>query len=117
MSSSVTGPRPAAASPATACPAASSDGKKAISVARGGGAGRSRRVASVTIAERPLRADDSGISPYPATSFTFLPPSRMSVPSAITTSRPRTASRVTPYFTQHSPPAFVPRLPPIVHCS
>jgi hypothetical protein len=41
----------------------------------------------------------------------------MTLPSARTTSRLRTASRVTPYFTQQSPPAFVPRLPPIEHVS
>ena len=41
----------------------------------------------------------------------------MTRPSAMTTSSPSTASRVTPYFTQHSPPAFVPMLPPIVQNS
>ena len=117
ISSSVTGRRPAVVSPATASPAASSDGKNAISVERGGGAGSRRSVASVTRASVPCDPTSSGISPYPATSFTFLPPSRSTVPSAITTSRPSTASRVTPYFTQHRPPALVPRLPPIVHIS
>ena len=103
--------------PATASPAASSEAKKASIVARGGGAGRSRSIASVMIPSVPWLPTSSGISPYPATSFTFLPPRRRTVASAITTSRPMTASRVTPYFTQHRPPAFVPRLPPIVHIS
>src|SRR6056297_2866566 len=34
-------------------------------------------------------------------------------PSASTTSRPSTESRVTPYFTQHRPPALVLTFPPI----
>ena len=47
ISSRVTGERPAAAMPATASPALSSVGKNASIVERGGGAGRSRSVASV----------------------------------------------------------------------
>ena len=35
----------------------------------------------------------------------------------MTTSSDSTESRVWPYFTQHRPPAFVPRLPPIEHIS
>ena len=62
ISSSVTGDSPAAAIPATASPAASSVGKKASSVARGGGAGRSRRVASVIERERALRPDERWVS-------------------------------------------------------
>ena len=52
-SSRVTGDSPAAAIPATASPAPSRVGKKASIVARGGGAGRRRRVASVVIASVP----------------------------------------------------------------
>ena len=53
ISSSVTGDSPALAMPATALPAASSVAKNAMSVERGGGRGRSRRIASVTIARVP----------------------------------------------------------------
>ena len=52
-SSRVTGDSPAAAIPATASPAPSSVGKKASIVDLGGGAGRSRSVASVVIASVP----------------------------------------------------------------
>ena len=117
MSSSVHGSTPAADRAETARPAASRVGKNAMRVALGGGAGRSRRVASVTIASVPWLPTMSGMSPYPATSLTVRPPSRTTDPSAVTTSSPTTESRVTPYFTQHSPPAFVPRLPPIVQVS
>ena len=117
MSSSVTGVSPAAAIPATASPADSSDGKNASSVDRGAGAGRSRSVASVMTASVPWLPTMRCVSEYPATSLMFLPPVRMTVPSAITTSSDSTDSRVWPYFTQHRPPAFVPRLPPIEHIS
>ena len=53
ISSSVTGDSPARAIPATASPAASCEEKNAMSVERGGGSGRSRRIASVTIARVP----------------------------------------------------------------
>ena len=53
INSRVTGDSPAAAIPATACPAPSSVGKKASIVERGGGAGRSLSVASVVIASVP----------------------------------------------------------------
>ena len=58
ISSSVTGDRPAAVIAATASPAASSVGKKASSVARGGGVGRSRSVASVMSPSVPCDADE-----------------------------------------------------------
>ena len=38
----------------------------------------------------------------------------MILPSAITTVSARTWADVTPYFTQHIPPAFVAAFPPIV---
>jgi hypothetical protein len=44
-------------------------------------------------------------------------PVRSTSPEASTTSSPSTASVVTPYFTQHRPPALVFRFPPIVHQS
>ena len=116
-SSRVTGDSPAVAIPATASPAPSSVGKKASIVDRGGGAGRSLRVASVMIASVPWLPTKRWVSEYPATSLTFLPPVRMTVPSAITTSSDSTDSRVWPYLTQHSPPALVPRFPPIEHIS
>ena len=50
-------------SPATASPADSSDGKNASIVARGGGAGRRRSVASVISPSVPWLPTSSGISP------------------------------------------------------
>ena len=51
------------------------------------------------------------------TSLTVRPPVRMTLPSASTTSRPITKSRVTPYFTQRRPPEFSARLPPMEQVS
>ena len=116
ISSRVTGDRPAAAIPATASPADSSVGKNASNVDRAEARAR-RSVASVMMASVPWLPTIRCVSEYPATSLTFLPPVRMTVPSAITTSSDRTDSRVWPYFTQHRPPAFVPRFPPIEQVS
>ena len=76
-SSRVTGESPAVAIPATASPAPSRVGKNASIVDRGGGAGRSLRVASVMIASVPWLPTKRWVSEYPATSLTFLPPVRM----------------------------------------
>lgn len=55
---------------------------------------------------RPVRS-------YPATPFAVGVPVRMTLPSASTISSARTNFFVTPYLTQHRPPAFVATLPPI----
>ena len=85
---------------------------------RGGGTGRSRRVTSVMMASVPWLPTNRCVSDVagdvldvPAAG----PDAR--VPSASTTSSESTDSRVWPYFTQHRPPALVPRLPPIEHIS
>ncbi|CAB5002158.1 unannotated protein [freshwater metagenome] len=99
--------------PSTALPAENRSGKTATAVVGGGGSGRSRRRAIVTMPSVPSLPTMRPARSYPATPFTVRRPSRVMRPSASTTSRPSTASRVTPYFTQHSPPAFVLTLPPI----
>ena len=65
----------------------------------------------------PSEPTISRVRSYPATPLTVRRPVRSTSPEASTTSSPSTESVVTPYFTQHSPPAFVERLPPIVHQS
>ena len=60
--SSVTGWMPAAVIPETALPDASSVGKKASSVARGGGGGRSRSVASVVSPSVPCEPTNRCVS-------------------------------------------------------
>ena len=69
-------------------------------------------------AERPFRADEQPGQVVAGDVLLVLaagPDDRS--PSASTTSRPSTQSRVTPYFTQRRPPEFSARLPPIVHIS
>ena len=61
-SSSVTGWIPAAVIPDTALPDASRVGKKASSVARGGGVGRSRSVASVVNPNVPCEPTNRWVS-------------------------------------------------------
>jgi len=97
----------------TARPAAPTSSKSATTVTAGGGSGRRRSRAMVTIPRVPSLPTMSPARSYPATPLTVRRPNRETLPSASTTSRPSTASRVTPYFTQHSPPALVLTLPPI----
>ena len=67
--------------------------------------------------ERPLAADEEVGQRVAGDVLDVLAAGPDDVPSAITTSSDRTESRVWPYLTQHRPPAFVPRLPPIEHIS
>ena len=62
----------------------------ATSVAGGRGNGTRRRIARVTMPSVPSDPTKSFSSERPATSLIRLPPRVMSVPSARTTSRPRT---------------------------
>jgi hypothetical protein len=56
----------------------------------------------------------SAVRSYPATPLKVRWPVETRVPSASTTSRASTESRVTPYLAQRSPPAFVATFPPMV---
>ena len=76
--------------PSTASEAATIDPNDATSVARSACAGISRRIARVTIPSVPSLPTNSFSSDSPATSLNRFPPSRTSVPSASTTSRPST---------------------------
>src|SRR6266704_440989 len=90
-------------------------GKLAATVVGGAaGRGRSRKVADVITPRVPSDPTIRLVRSYPATPLIVRRPVRSTRPSASTTSSPSTASRVTPYFTQRSPPALVARLPPIV---
>src|SRR5262245_12279165 len=91
--------------------------KVAAAVNAASGAGRNANVASVTTPSVPSEPTNSRVKSYPATPFAARRPVRTTSPDASTTSSPRTKSDVTPYFTQHSPPAFVAMLPPIVDIS
>ena len=112
MSSSIDGVI-AVITASTARPAATTSSKTATAVIACGGIGRSRKRAMVTIPNVPSLPTMSPARSYPATPLTVRRPRRVTRPSASTTSSPRTASRVTPYFTQHSPPALVLTLPPM----
>ena len=98
---------------AVARPASATWSNTATAVVAGGGRGRSRSLAMVTIPNVPSDPTTSPARSYPATPLIVRRPSRVTWPSARTTSSPKTASRVTPYLTQHNPPAFVFILPPI----
>ena len=101
----------------TASQAAAPEANSAASTSGSGGCGFRARVARTTIPSEPSEPTKRRVMSYPATPFAVRRPVDMSRPSARTTSRPRTYSAVTPYFTQHSPPEAVPMLPPIVHIS
>src|SRR6476659_7086003 len=111
------GTSPARIAADTAAPALSVSANAATMVHGANGLGRSARVASVMMPRVPSEPTISVGRSYPATPFTVRRPVRNTSPEASTTSRPSTASVVTPYFTQQSPPAFVDRLPPSVHQS
>ncbi len=102
---------------AIAWPASSSRGKLAASVCAAGGVGSNRTVASVITASVPSLPQSSPARSYPATPLRVACPTRRISPLARTASSASTASRVTPYFTQQSPPALVATLPPIVENS
>lgn len=101
----------------TASQAARADPNSAASTNCWGGCGLSARIARTTMPSDPSDPTKRRVRSYPATPFAVRRPVDMSRPSASTTSRPRTYSAVTPYFTQHRPPEAVPMFPPIVHIS
>ncbi len=101
----------------TASLAAAPEANSAASTSCSGGLGRSARTARTTMPREPSEPTKSRVRSYPATPLTVRRPVESSRPSARTTSRPRTYSAVTPYFTQHRPPEAVPMLPPMVHIS
>ena len=77
--------------------------------------GRSDTVAPHDDAERALGADEEARQVVARPNdLTVRVPVWSRVPSASTTSSPRTASRVTPYLRHRSPPALVAMLPPMV---
>ncbi len=118
ISSSRLGPTPSRVTAATASPAARREGKVPTTVTGSTrGRGRSRTVALVTIPSAPSEPTNRPVRSSPATPLTVRRPVMMTLPSASTTSRPSTASRVTPYFTHRRPPALVAMLPPIVEIS
>ena len=108
-------PRPAI--PATAVPAAAVEPKTATMVSDSSGTGRSATVTSVITPRVPSAPTKSRVRSYPATPLAVRRPVRSTSPEASTTSSPRTYSVVTPYLTQHMPPALVETLPPIVEDS
>src|SRR5699024_220862 len=75
--------------------------------------GTNRSVTSVITPKVPSLPTNNCVSSSPATSFNRGPPNSTCRPSASTTFIPSTLSDVTPYFTQHNPPALVAILPPI----
>jgi hypothetical protein len=74
--------------------------------------GRTRTVASTITPSVPSEPTISAVRSSPVTPLTLRWPRVSSRPSASTTFSPSTASRVTPYLAQSSPPAFVAMLPP-----
>ncbi len=117
MISSSDGTSPSRTTRATASPAASVVLNPATSVAGACGSGLSCTVACVMTPRVPSLPTKSLARSYPATPLTVRRPVLSSDPSASTTSKPSTESVVTPYFTQHRPPALVDKLPPMVHQS
>jgi len=89
-------------------------GKRANTVRRATGIGRIRTVAATITASVPSEPISSCVRSSPVTPLSDRWPVRSRVPSASTTSRARTDSRVTPYFAQWRPPAFVAKVPPRV---
>lgn len=108
------GERPWAAIRATASPAAPVEPKTATRVSDAAGAGRSATVTSVITPRVPSEPTKSRVRSYPATPLAVRRPVRSTSPEASTTSSPSTYSVVTPYLTQHIPPALVATLPPMV---
>src|SRR6202000_2388783 len=80
-------------------------------------AGSSRSVTSVMTPSVPSLPTKSLVRLSPATSLRRGPPSRTAVPSASATVMPSTWPVVTPYFTQHRPPALVAILPLMLQIS
>ena len=78
------------------------------------GQGNNFKVASVTIAKVPSLPTISDVRLYPVLFFSVLAPVFITDPSAKTTSRLRTQSLVTPYFTARGPPLFSAMFPPMV---
>src|SRR5438874_378215 len=117
MSSSRLGRQPAAVIASTADPAAATVWNTATIVSDGSGAGRSLTVIFVITPSVPSEPTNRPVRSYPATPLAVRRPQVSTSPSASTTSSPSTYSRVTPYLTQHMPPASVDTLPPIVDVS
>src|SRR5215203_881314 len=67
---------------------------------------------SVNTPKVPSEPTKSPVRWYPAEDFIAIPPVRITVPSASTTSAPRTWSRITPYLTAFVPLALMPAIPP-----
>ena len=95
---------------------ASGSSPRASPPRRGGGS--SRTVASVTTPSVPSEPHEQPDEVVAGDALARARGrARTARPSASTTSSPSSESRVTPYFTQHSPPALVATLPPIVENS
>ena len=91
--------------------------KNAVTVRRATGIGRSRTVALTTMPRTPSEPTNSEVRSSPVTPLMERWPTVMRLPSARTTSRARTDSRVTPYLAHRSPPALVAMLPPMEEMS
>src|SRR4051794_6426385 len=114
MNSSSDGPTPEAMIRATAASAEVAEAQTAALVRAAPGAGRSARVTSGVTPSVPSDPTMSRVRSYPATPLAVRRPVRRTSPSASTTSSARTKSAVTPYLTQHRPPALVATFPPTV---
>ena len=114
ISSMSEGTKPSAMNCDTVRAAATSFGKVATAVSGAGGSGITFNVASTITPSVPSDPTNSEHRSNPATPFAVLRPSRVSVPSGRTTLISRTKSCVTPYRTQHKPPALVAMFPPMV---
>lgn len=117
ISSSSDGVWPRSMIAQTAAQAAAAEGNSAASASCAGGCGLRASTALTTMPRLPSEPTKSLVRSYPATPLAVRRPVVRRRPSARTTSRPRTYSAVTPYFTQHRPPEAVPMFPPMVHVS
>ena len=113
MSSRVQGSIPARVMAATALPAASIVGEEG----EHGGLGRGSRTETQDRLgddpQRPLRPDDEVGQRVARHVLHVAAAGADDAPVGEDDLQASTASRVTPYFTQHRPPALVPMLPPI----
>lgn len=82
-------------------------------VSAGSGAGMTRATTLVTTPRVPSEPTTSPVRSGPTELFAVRRPVVMISPPGSTTRSPRMESAVTPYLTQHRPPAFVATLPPI----
>ncbi len=114
--SSAAGMIPSAVIPATAVHASTTEPKMASMVFTPWGAGSSRTVAAVATPKVPSDPTKIPARSYPGVSGAR-PPRWTTVPSARTTSIPRTCATVMPYLRQWGPPALLPMFPPMVEAA